>query len=62
MRNNIGTINMKLNKSSNEYEYNDVLEQVLELLSVPEGYNLKSVQSQKQNEVNVAKKVFANRK
>lgn len=53
MENNIVRINMNLDKSSNEHEYNDVLEQVLELLSVPEGYNLKSVQSQKQNGVDI---------
>jgi len=53
MGNNIATINMDLDKSSNEHEYNDVLEQVLELLSVPEEYNLKSVQSQKQNGADV---------
>jgi hypothetical protein len=53
MENNIATINMNLDKYSDEHEYNDVLEQVLELLSVPEGYNLKSVQSQKQNGVDV---------
>lgn len=53
MENNISIPNMNSDKLRNEQEYNETLERVLELLPVPEGYKLKSVQDQKQNQVDV---------
>ncbi|WP_426451942.1 YcdB/YcdC domain-containing protein [Paenibacillus sp. S-38] len=56
---NLTEINMELDKVNMEQEekvekeYSKALERALELLSIPEGYTLKDVQSQKQNKADV---------
>lgn len=53
MENNLSVNNKNLAKVMKEQEYSRALEHVLEFLSVPEGYVLKNVQRQKQNEEDI---------